>query len=331
MPDIPYRPSVKLGSLRQTTKKMMVTKTGGAKVGEQKLKQFLKQDKGLRRVAYGDKSQTVESWKGRHFLKGAKENIETSDQFKETLYGKKTSAQKAFRDTVKEEIRQEQTGQPQGPNKDEQLRQHRIDEAKKHLRQYEQSKQIEKEQGKALASKSSDQTGTKQSGKGSKPSRATPLAGGGIGHIPPVGAGKGSGQPYAAPIGGGSASSAGPTFEYPPLFGLRGRTLRVDMDKHQLFVHVLNAPIELAIFIGRDLTIDVPPETHCWENGAPITFESIRVPDTIDVRGRTVNRSFVADELYRNNIELPGFVTQLAVSDANNEVPKAPPDDLAIG
>ncbi len=327
MATLPYRPSVKLGSLRQTTKKMMATKATGAKVGDERLKKFLKEDKGLRRVAYGDKAQTVESWKGRHFIRGAKEKIEQSSEFREMLYGRKTSAEKAFRDTIKEEVRQEE-GLTHAPTKDEQARQRRIEQAKQNLRQYERAKEIEKEQGRVLSGGTGGPGGPKGGKGGAAPARATPLAGGGGGHIPPVGKG-GSGMGYTAPSGGQSAGAT--STELPPLFAVRGRVLRVDADGKNLFVHVLNAPSELAIFIGRDLTVHVSDDAKCWERGASSSFTNIRTADFVDVRGRTVNDVLEVDELQRNNATLPDFVMQMTPDDTPADAQKAPPDELAIG
>lgn len=301
----------------------MATKATGAKVGEDRLKKFLKEDKGLRRVAYGDKAQTVESWKGRHFIKGAKEKIEQSTEFRETLYGTKTSAAKAFRDTVKEEIKQE-GGQSHGPTRDEQARQKRIEQAKQNLRQYEQAKEIEKEQGKVLSGRSGDPKSQKG---GAAPARATPLAGGG--HVPPVGR-AGSTMGYASPSGGQSPSAATST-ELPALFAVRGRVLRIDADAKNLFVHVLNAPAELAIYIGRDLTLHVSDDAKCWEQGATSSFKNVRAADFVDVRGRTLNEVLEVDELQRNNASLPDFVMQLTPDESPVDASKKPPDELAIG
>lgn len=324
MATLPYRPNVKLGSLRQTTKKMMATKASGAKVGDDRLKKFLKEDKGLRRVAYGDKSQTVESWKGRHFIKGAKEKIEESSEYRETLYGKKTSAEKAFRDTVKQEIREEQA-QTTAPSKDELARQKRIEQAKQNLRQYERAKEIEKEQGKALGG---GQPAPKDQKAGAAPARAVPFSGGG--HVPPVGR-AGATAGYASPTGGQTSAGVTAPAELPPLFAVRGRVLRVDTEANNLFIHVLNAPPELAIFIGRDLTLHVPEDAKCLEQGASIACTTVRAADFVDARGRTLNGVLEVDELQRNNSTLPGFITQFSSARGAADTERKPPDELAIG
>jgi len=329
MPDIPYRPKVQLGSIRQTTKKMMATKTGGAKVGDTQLKKFLKQDKGLRRVAYGDKTQTMESWKGRHYIKEVKEKVATSEQYKETVYGKHHTAAEAFRDTVKEEVRQEQSAQ-HTPNKDELSREKRIEQAKQHLHQYERAREIEKATGRPYTGGGGSETGGPQGAKGgsAKPSKAVPLAGGGI----PTGAAtphRSGGASGSASIGTSSAAP-GPLSSLPPLFGFRARTLRIDIDARTLFVHILNAPTALSIFIGRDLTLKVPTDAPCSAAGAPIVLENLKVNDLIDAKGKTLNDVFVVDELYKDNPTLPSFVVDLDANDAEGAVPP-PPDDLAIG
>lgn len=329
MPDIPYRPNVQLGSLRQTTKKMMATKTGGAKVGDTQLKKFLKEEKGLRRVAYGDKAQTMESWKGRHYMKDVKEKISTSGQYKQTVYGKKHTATEAFRDTVKEEVRQEQSVQ-HAPNRDELSREKRIEQAKQHLHQYERAREIEKASGKPYTGGGGSEAGGPQGAKGgsAKPSKAVPLAGGGIptGAAMPHRSGSRSG---GAGIGASTAASE-PLNSLPLLFGFRARTLRIDVDARTLFVHILNAPTALSIFIGRDLTLKVPIDAKCSAVGVPIVLENLKVNELIDAKGKTLNDAFVVDELYKNNPTLPSFVVDLDANDAESAVPP-PPDDLAIG
>lgn len=330
MPDIPYHPKVQLGSLRQTTKKMMATKVGNAKVGDTKLKKFLKEEKGLRRVAYGDKTQTMESWKGRHYMKEVKEKIATSEEYKQTSYGKHHTAAEAFRDTVKEEFRQEQAAQ-HTPTKDELSHEKRIEQAKQHLHQYERAREIEKESGKVnTGGGGTGAQGSQQTKGGSaRPSKSVPLAGGGI----PTGASMPHRSGGMAMGGSFGPSSAAPslTSALPPVFGMRARTLRVDVDARALFVHVLNAPVSLALFIGRDLTLKVPVDARCTAAGAPIEFESLRSNDLVDARGKTVNDAFVVDELYKNNSTLPSFVVDIDADAGSEDLPSAPPDELAIG
>ncbi len=329
MADISYHPKVQLGSLRQTTKKMMATKVGNAKVGDTKLKKFLKDDKGLRRVAYGDKSQTIESWKGRHYMKEVKGKIETSDQYKETSFGKHHTAAEAFRETVKEEIMHDESAH-HTPTKDEVLREKRIEQAKQHLNQYERAREVEKDSEKASEG-GGGSAGNAQKTKGgsANPSKAVPLAGGGVPH--------GASAPHAsggALIGGSigsSTASHSSLTSLPALFGLRARTLRVNIETRTLFVHVLNAPLSLALFIGRDLSLKMPTDTRCESAGAPMAFENLKANDFVDARGKTVNDEFVVDELYVNNQKLPSFVVDIDAGETSEDIPTAPPDELSIG
>jgi len=328
-----YKSRLKVGSLRQTTKKLMVSKVSGSAIGDTKLKKFLKEDKGLRRMAYGDQSSTVEAWKGRKFLKQAKSDIEASGEVRESYYGKKSSAEKAFRDTVKEEIRQDQAAAPKGPTKDELDRQKRLQDARGHLRQYEQAREIEKEQGDPLgrnsvgADRNAPAMGDERSGSGG--ARPVQIAGGSgraVGNRP-------EGQHSSIAVDGGSrdVSDSRAGYELPEVFGLRGRVLRVDFIKQEVFVRVLNAPSELAIFIGRDKMIQVPKNARCWKERHPIACSEIRVADLMDARGRVLNGQFLAEEVHVNGGELPDFVQRLDRNEPSVDLPAAPPDELVIG
>lgn len=326
MPDIPYKPRVKLGSLRQTSKKMMVTKTSGAKVGDEKLKKFLKEEKGLRRMAYGDKESTVESWRGRHYFKDVKEKLEGSDQYRESVYGQKSTVAKAFRDTVREEVRQEQTTVHQ-PTKDELERQKRLGKAREHLRQFDQSKQIEKESGKPLAGGLGVDPGA-AGGSSSSPPRAVPLSGGSGGRSAPGPVVPASSVAVSGSLGADTISAAAKAL--PSTFGFRGRVLRHDAQQRELFVHILNAPPELAVFIGRDRTVKYAPDAHCWEERHPLACSDIRASDHIDARGKILNNVFIADELHLNRADLPDFVTHLNAPEPPSDIPAEPPSDLVI-
>lgn len=337
MADVPYRPRVKLGSLRQTTKKMMVTKVGSSKVGDQKLKQFLKEDKGLRRAAYGDQQQTTESWRARHFFKDVKGKVEESEQYRETLYGKKTTAAQEFRDTVREEVRQDETAHPAGSTKEDQERQQRLDRARENLRRFEQAKQIEREQGRPLQAAHDRESGgpatsiTEQTVKPTQvvsgPARAAPMAGGGQ----RLARQAKTGGTAIAPAGLGSSTVAPPKAgELPTIFGLRGRALRVDVQAGELWLRVLNAPPELTIFIGRDRMIQVGASTRFVRDRAPSSVSEITAGELIDARGKVLNEKFVADEVFVNNDELPDFVIHLSNSDASKDLPAEPPSELAI-
>lgn len=341
MPDIPYRPRVKLGSLRSTSKKMMAPKVGGGSVGDEKLKKFFKEDKGMRRMAYGEKGSTIESWRGRHFIKDVKEKVRGSSEYKETLYSKKTTAAQEFRDTIRQEIHQEQAQQPKGPTKEEQARMKRTEAAKKEFHQYQRSKEIEQEQGKPLsgaavtdpkAQKTSrdDSHAPSQQSTSSTTARATPLVGGGgfrkLGHD-----GAGKSATASASIAAPSAPETTTAQSLPSLFGFRARIMRVDVPNQALLTHILNAPPELAVFIGRDRTIIVPIETQCWEDRHPVALTDLAVGDHVDVRGRVVNEEFVADEVLVNNGELPNFVSQLQGGGSPEDSTSEPPVDLAIG
>lgn len=331
MADIPYKPRVRLGSLRQTTKKMMVTKISGAKVGDERLKGFLKEDKGLRRMAYGQKESTIESWRGRHYMKDVKETLKGSEEYRESVYGKRSTAAKAFRDTVKEEVRQDVTTQSAPLTKEQGEQQKRVNQARERLRQFERSKDVEKEQGKPLSSHPGDDAG-KNSGKGGGQSAKTvPLAMGG-------GGGSASGSstgaaPMSSVIGVTANASAGSfgSSKLPSVFGLRGRVLRVELQKQELLVHVLNAPPELAIFIGRDRAVKFGQGCHCWEARHGVPCGDVTVSDHVDIRGKIINAEFVADELYLNDADLPDFVSHLNVAESASDLPLQAPDDLAIG
>lgn len=328
-----YKSRLRLGSLRQTTKKMMVTKASGSKVGDTTLKKFLKEDKGLRRMAYGEKTSTVESWKGRHFIKQAKEDIKQSGQVRESVYGKKTSAEREFRDTVKAEIREDVTGNPQGPSKKELEKQKRVDEARKEFHQFERAREVERESGKLAAGALGGDTGapsaaqTKPTASASSKPMTLAHGGGAIG-----GASKSSSTQIAptSSIGGNSQGSvtAGPL---PSVFGIRGRVLRIEGSKSEIIVHVLNAPAELAIFIGRERRVQVPQAAHCWKDRHAVACNDIVVGDHVDIRGKILNKDFVADEIYVNQGELPDFVVHLGQGEQTIELPTTPPDDLAIG
>ncbi|MBI5404850.1 MAG: hypothetical protein HY976_01360 [Candidatus Kerfeldbacteria bacterium] len=334
MAELPsYKPRVKIGSLRQTTKKMMVTKTSGTKVGDTTLKKFLKEDKGLRRMAYGDSSSTVESWKGRHFMKDAKEKIEGSSEVRESFYGKKHTAEKAFRETVKEEIRQDQSALPKGPTKDELAKQKRMETARGHLRQYEQSKEIEKDQGDPLHRTGADPNapamGSNQGHAGSPAARSVKLAGGAPGSVGQ--APDNSGPAVVAAGSGVGPTATRPTGGLPSVFGLRGRVLRVDPIKQTILVKVLNTPPELSIFIGRDRSVRIPKDARCWKDRHPIGCTDIIVGELVDVRGKVLNDDLLADEVQVNGGELPDFVVHLGRTEPTVDLPTATPDDLAIG
>ncbi len=326
MSNIPYKPRVKLGSLRQTTKKMMVTKTSGSKVGDEKLKKFLKDEKGLRRMAYGESQSTVESWRGRHYFKDVKEKLQGSDQYRESVYGHKSTAAKAFRDTVREEVRQDQPVVHQ-PTRDELERQKRLEKAREHLRQFDQSKQIEKESGKPLSGGLSADPGAAGGGGGSSPPRAVPLSGGLGGRSASAPAAPTSSVAVGGSFGADTIAAAN---ALPSTFGLRGRVLRHDVQQRELFVHILNAPSELAVFIGRDRTIQYATDAHCWEERHPLACSDIRASDHIDARGKILNGVFIADELHVNRADLPDFVTHLNAPAPATDIPAEPPGDLAI-
>lgn len=318
----PYRPKVKLGSLRQTTKKMMVTKAAGSKVTDERMKTFLKQDKGLRRVAYGDQRQTLESWRGRKFIATAKDTIESSTEFKESSYGRKTTAAKAFRDTVKEEVRQEDVQSPKGPTAEEQRQQKRLELGKERIHQFQRQLEVEREQGKPL----SDSSSTIEPEDRPK---ATPLVGGGVGAV--------SAAPDRRPSGSSSVSFGAnsgrpePVRVLPDEFGLRGRVLRVDLERNRVSVKVLNAPPELAILIGRDQALEISREAHFWRDRQPAGFSELVVGDRLDAAGKVLNDQLILDEAYINNIELPDFVVHLGPHQAGPSLPTEPPSDLAIG
>ncbi|MBI4426031.1 MAG: hypothetical protein HY567_00475 [Candidatus Kerfeldbacteria bacterium] len=341
MADVPYRPSVKLGSLRQTTKKMMVTKVSGSNVGEQKLKKFLQEDKGLRRAAYGDQRQTMESWRARHYFKDVKEKVKGSAQYRETLYGKKTTATREFRDTVREEVRQDEAAHPAGPGKDEPERQHRLEHAKQSLHRYEQAKQIEREQGKPLEAVHDRSDGGPATSITAQTVKPTSAGGGSVKGVPLAGSGPGGGGHApaggtAAPAGLGSTTAVSTkAAAVPPIFGLRGRVLRSAPDQvggqgSELLVRVLNAPPELAVFIGRDRSLTVDANTRYVRDRASSSANEVVVGDLIDVRGKVVHEAFMADEVYVNNSELPDFVIHLSSSEVSKDVPIQPPSELAI-
>lgn len=329
-----YKSRLKVGSLRQTTKKMMVSKISGSAVGDTKLKKFLKEDKGLRRMAYGDQNTTVESWKGRKFLKQAKSDIEASGEVRASYYGKKSSAEKAFRDTVKEEIHQDQAAKPKGPSKDELDRQKRLQDARGHLRQYEQAREIEKEQGDPLGRNAVGKDRNAPAAGNERQASGTPRSvqiAGGAGRT--ADARSEDQRTSVAVAGSGSAGSAEARagYELPEAFGLRGRVLRVDSIKQEMLVRVLNAPSELAIFIGRDKTVQVPKSARCWKERHPIACSEVRVADLVDARGKVLNGQFAADEVHVNGGELPDFVQHLGRSEPSIDLPSTPPDELAIG
>ncbi|MBI4092772.1 MAG: hypothetical protein HY420_02505 [Candidatus Kerfeldbacteria bacterium] len=324
--------------MRSTTKKMMVTKAGGSMVGDQKVKKFLKEDKSLRRIAYQDKAATLEAWKSRKYFKNVKEKIGGSSEYRETVYGKKTSSAKAFRDTVREEVRQD-APKEHPPTKEELDRQRRLDQGKSRLRQFEQTKQIEKETGRPLTGPPPDRPEPQSSaitgppvkssaGGGSAPlPKAVPLAGGGVIHglTPPS-----KSTPAPAFTGGVNIQQTVPVNSLPPVFGLRGRVLRFDEAAIELFVRVLNAPTELAVFIGRDLTLKVPSPARCWKERHGISCSEIRAADHIDARGKILNEQFVVDELYVNEGDVPDFVVRLENAAPSPDLPPEVPDDLAI-
>ncbi len=309
----------------------MATKISGAKVGDEKLKKFLKQEKGMRRMAYGEKEQTVESWRGQHYLKDVKEKVKGSEEYRETVYGHKTSATEAFRDTVREEIRQDEAAKPAGPSAEEQERQKRLEMGKQRLRQFEQARQIEKEQGKALPGGSGAEPGAPKAA-----STTPPPSGAGFSGRGSMAGGTRSGARSAGPpAAGGTIYASAPRSiprddSLPATFGLRGRVLRPDSQNQQVFIRVLNTPPELAIFIGRDLEMKVTPGTKYWKDRHPTDLGEISLGDHLDARGKILNDEFIADDVYVNNGELPDFVVQLGSSEPSTEIPTAPPDELAI-
>ncbi|MBI4090197.1 MAG: hypothetical protein HY421_02225 [Candidatus Kerfeldbacteria bacterium] len=337
MSDVPYRPRVKLGSLRQTTKKMMVTKASGSKVSDPKLKQFLKEDKGLRRAAYGDQASTTESWRARHYLKDVKGKVKESGQYRETQYSKKTTTAQEFRDTVREEIRQAETAHPTEQSKAEQQRQQRLERAQQNLRRYEQAKQIEREQGRPLQAARDRETGGPATSVTEQTVKPTQVTGGSARAAPIAGSGQAlgrptkTGNPAVAPVGIGSSTTTPlKTGQLPAIFGIRGRALRIDVQAGELLLRILNAPPELALLIGRDRSVKIGLDTRCVRNRASSSASELTVGDLIDARGKVLNEQFIADEVYANNDELPDFVIHLSNSDASKDLPAEPPSELAI-
>jgi len=319
-----YKARLRTGSLRDTTKKMMAKKTSGAPVTTEGVKRFLKEDKGLRRMAYGQDASTIESWKGRHFIKEAKEKLQESDEFRQSYYGQKTSAGKAYRDTMKQEIR-EDVSPPSGPNPKELAQQKKIEARRAHARQFEQARMIERESGQPLAAGGA---GGAHPADATSAGRAVPLSG--TGGMASVGkklpdSGPGGAKVFA---GSGALKSSSLLPPLPPRFGLRGRILRIEGDT--VLVHILNAPPELAIFIGRDRNVRINEQTVYWTDHHTVPVSELHVGNHADIRGRITDEVFTADEVFLNNADLPDFVVRLDETGDGASVPTETPPDLPI-
>ncbi|MFA6909267.1 MAG: hypothetical protein WC289_05340 [Patescibacteria group bacterium] len=154
MSTIPYRPKIKIDTIRNVAQKMAATKAGKV-INTTAFKKFLKHDKDLHALGYRPGSAKITKQTAKKFLGTAAEKIAHSDKMKLSLFARKsgiknvdshgpseTGIKKVLGAGVKEEISHEIE---QGPSPEDVRHQKRLEKARTIMHQRDRADDIRKE------------------------------------------------------------------------------------------------------------------------------------------------------------------------------------------